>query len=268
MTRSRRITATGSHVHRLPEMRADAGRHRRRSARRPGLRALRALRQRVQRADRAARGEPAMARRIRRDAGRRNRAEVDRPRARRRCRDGLEPEPVPTGARARAGSRRGRIVLASDIDDEGPRRRLPGVRRGSDGRLGHLHCTRRFRAAGLGQLEAVVLEDEPAHTDTIAADDWSMLDEEPIADAESVIRRPARSRRSAEGARLILRRPSRCSREAEATRDCNARRRPSRPMYRRTGSTPTGPRPLRSGRSRRAGVATRRAGTARRHRTE
>ena len=43
--------------------------------------------------------------------------------------------------------------------------------------------------SGSGSYEAVVLEVEPpSHTDTIAADDWSLLDEdEPVADAESVI---------------------------------------------------------------------------------
>jgi predicted Zn finger-like uncharacterized protein len=43
--------------------------------------------------------------------------------------------------------------------------------------------------SGSGSYEAVVLEVEPpSHTDTIAADDWSLLDEDaPIADAESVI---------------------------------------------------------------------------------
>ncbi len=56
---------------------------------------------------------------------------------------------------------------------------------------------------GSGNYEAVVLGDESAHeateaepatafddashTDTIAADDWSLLDDEPVADAESVI---------------------------------------------------------------------------------
>jgi predicted Zn finger-like uncharacterized protein len=38
-----------------------------------------------------------------------------------------------------------------------------------------------------GNYETVVLGDDPAHGDTIAAEDWSLLDDEPVADAESVI---------------------------------------------------------------------------------
>jgi predicted Zn finger-like uncharacterized protein len=71
------------------------------------------------------------------------------------------------------------------------------------------------QGAGSGNYEAVVLAeepaveteappeyvaDEPSHTDTVAADEWSLLDDEPVADAESVIEESPLALEAAEAA--------------------------------------------------------------------